>query len=423
VADPNTPAPDAGADAAPAEAPSEQQIVGELEGARPIEYDDAHDSAEEAIARRAAERREREAQTAAGLTPLAEGQGGDPQPEPQAEIAAQQPDGQQPAPPQPAPQPQAPAGERKFRVKVDNIVRDVTSAQLLEALDNGTADPNEIVDIAQLRVAAHRRFLEADHLTKTLREVAHTPQAGRQPPAPEPPPAAPAQADDTSGSDWKDLRKDLSDKIAHGSAEDVEAALDRLVEHVRKSATPAATVTPDQVVELVQQLRLQDTAQAALEGLTSEYRQVFDNEDLAEMAAGRAQREMRNDILAAVPNARPDIVARLSPAQIGNYHADLVRFGRIGRTADQVMREATRYVAEHYARAADGSPDPSTPPARPSQPSAPAIPAQPQQTIEERRVAKSMMPSIPAAATGKAPQAPGPKSRSQIIEEERSARV
>lgn len=350
------------------------------------------DAAEEAMAKKVAERRLDRVADAGDMAqqPFADTvPGGEPQaPEPPVPAPAPEP-----APPAPAPQadPEPPplaadAGtdEPTYFVKIDGKDVQVTESELLKGY--------------RMAEASERRFREAAQARREAEEMlrrAGSPQAQPAPhAAPEPPPAPPA----ASPEDTAAKRKKWAQALQYGTEAEVEAALAEM-----ETARAAPAVDMAQVERMVEARLEREARQRDFNALVAkpENRPVFEDQELATVARARTLRLIGEELVAA--GGDPDRVANLDPNNLMLAHAALEKAGRV-RPQIELIQEAVDYTRGRFL------------------PNAPAAPAP--VDLDARRQRKQRLPTLPQAQAARAPtpSAPQPKTPAQIVAEERAAR-
>lgn len=264
-------------------------------------------------------------------------------------------------------------------VKVDGVEQQIPLSEVRAGYQRASAANKRFEEAAQQRA-------QAEELFRRVQQPA--PQA--QPnPAPQAPSPAPGGVPDV------DLGQ-IAEALTYGTKDDVLAALTKVI------GTRQQGATPDQIAQVVQQslgqFQQQTEARRELETFSGTHADLANDPDLSELVGRRAAGIMGQELIDA--GAPPSVVATLTPMQIGQYHQQLRQMNR-GRSAQEILGEAATQIRRKFN-----------------------LPVQSAAPSPSRVDAKRQAPKQPAAVNARAtpPQAPKPKTASQIIAEDRAAR-
>lgn len=299
---------------------------------------------------------------------------------------------------------------------------------------------SEVISLAQVGAAGDSRLEEAK---RVLEEAQATAQAlrGQQtehPPAgpgqqetrePEPsqarheePEHQPAPAIDREKLD------DIVERIQLGTPEEGAQALADLTDFMKESLGGKPNV-PDQdaIAQMVHGVLSQNDfkreSDTALQRFADQYPSLAKNEVLAQAGKTVLCNEIAKDLKSVGLTDQDLAPIRGNAGELAKVQRQLRNGGHQLRTFEKVLDDVGAYMTEtfHIQPANPATPNPQPAPGSQQQPQRPQIdPARQQERIGRKRAAPQQPRT--AGVKGQAPQAPRPKTRSDIIREQRISR-
>lgn len=230
----------------------------------------------------------------------------------------------------------------------------------------------ELIRLAQKGLAANEAFEEAARLRREAEErkrqsdapPADAGGARRDAPAGDGNRGASPEQGGGSGDDEKIDIAELTTALRYGEEEEAQKALEKLVRLATKGRDTSATPALDEqtlsrlIRDTVEQSFELREYQRDLETLGNEFKEIFNDDDLARIAATRVHSERARELIElGYPEERikPLLNSQEGLQQLARAHAILHRQGKVRSNLD-VMRAACRGVHEKFvARAPAGS--------------------------------------------------------------------